>query len=71
MDISSKGMHKWLISRCKDVNLLGRWEILIKTMIKFCFSPIRMATIKKIDNKSFGEDVEQLKPSNIIGKKEK
>ena len=37
----------------------------IKTTIRYPFTPIEMATIKKVP--SFGEDVEKLKPLCIIG----
>lgn len=48
----------------KDAQHLYR-EMHIKTTIRYPFTPIEMATIKKVP--SFGEDVEKLKPLDIIG----
>ena len=39
----------------------------IKTTLRYHFSPTRIDTMKKIENKKVGEDVEKLEPLWTIG----
>lgn len=41
-------------------------KILIKTMIRFCMTPVRMALIKNTRKKSFGEKVGENEPHTLL-----
>lgn len=46
---------------------ISDWDITIKVIVGYHFTPARIAIIKKIDNNNFGKDVLKLEPSFIDG----
>jgi hypothetical protein len=42
-------------------------EMRIKTTLRFCLTPVRIATVKKISNNKVGEDAGKKEPSYTAG----
>lgn len=56
-----KGCTKSLVTR----------EMQVRTTVKYSFLPARIAIIKNMNNKWFGENVERLKPSHVVDRNKK
>lgn len=53
---------------CKKVlNIICQWEIYIKTIMRYCYTPSRITKIKKMDSSSVGKSVDQLDLLRIVG----